>query len=550
MTDAAARRKGLSLRAKLIGAMVVVLAAAVGTNAYFSQRTLEHLAESENEARRADGEAAMDRLAVTIVRNIASLGPAIASADFDLLRELIDSAAETNPNVAYIVLFDEATGKVLAESEGSKPSGLDDAVRTRLMAEPRTTDIVRVRDASSSSLLLFGANVRSGDQVIAQLRLAVSTSALEADLKASIARARADARASARRQLVIAGVILLIGILIGAWQGLRISRPLRALSIQAEHIAGGDFDQRVHLKSRDELGQLADSFNTMAESLGNVLQEMAGKQALEREVELAHSIQEMMSPPPELFTLGDFSLTGRCVMAAQCGGDWWTYRQLSGGRLLVVVGDVTGHGLPAAMIAATARGVVEAIAMIDEESLSPPIMLEAIDRAIRDVNRQQLLMTCFSLVLDPVDGTIRFANAGHNFPYVLRADDEGRYKQLAVLAVRGNPLGNPNPCINAGERALQPGDVVVLTTDGLTDRIGDGGERFGDKRFRKVLKSHRQEPDGEGVMSLRDEIVGEVNTFGGAVPIDDDMTLVICEYRGDEAGAERPPIASTSGASG
>jgi phosphoserine phosphatase RsbU/P len=309
---------------------------------------------------------------------------------------------------------------------------------------------------------------------------------------------------------------------------MRIVRPLRELSAQARHIAGGDFGRRVELRSRDEVGELSDSFNIMAESLGRLVDEVTRKAGLEREVELARSIQGLMTPPPDVMTLGAFKLTGRCEMASACGGDWWSYRELSDGRLLVVLGDVTGHGMPSAMIAATGRGAVEALAMVDHDGLSPRLVLEAIDSAIRDVGGRRLLMTCFALVVSP-GGQVAYANAGHTFPYVMgRA---GGAPELSVLPVRSNPLGSSNPLIATGEHALRPGDFMILTSDGLTDRVSESGTRFGDKRLRRTLLDQVGK-DGADIASLCDRIVAEVNQFGGRQPVDDDITLVVVQYTG------------------
>jgi HAMP domain-containing protein len=116
-----------------------------------------------------------------------------------------------------------------------------------------------------------------------------------------------DARAESRRrgqelrnrQLLIAGAVLLVGILLAAFEGIRIARPLRALAAQAGAVAAGDFERRVDARGRDEVGQVAASFNSMAHSLGDLLRKMAEKASLEREL-AARSIQELMSPPPSL----------------------------------------------------------------------------------------------------------------------------------------------------------------------------------------------------------------------------------------------------------
>jgi sigma-B regulation protein RsbU (phosphoserine phosphatase) len=533
-----ASKRGLSVGTKLTAATVVLLAAALGGSAFYSYRTLQAQAASAAEAQRRAGEAAMRRQSQLLVRNIASAsGVLLAGGDFQSLKEQVASTLSENPNIAWLVVSYEqgGTSQVVAASElAPYPEGkpLDDALAGELRAQPRSSRIIE-RAGDDPYLAIVGANVLvdlpDGERAVGQVRLAQSRRELEEALSAQLAEARGEARASARRQLIAAGVILLLGILLGTYQGLRITRPLQALNAQAGAIAAGDFDRRVEVPGNDEIGQLAASFNSMAESLGTVLDEMAAKASLERELELARSVQELMSPPPSLHRPGRFRIAGKCELAESCGGDWWSYRLLSDDRLLLVVGDVTGHGMPAAMIAATARGAVEALNRRDEDQLTPLEVLEAIDRAVRDVGKQELLMTCFALIIDPGAGLVRFANAGHCFPYVLRPDDDGRLAKPGVLAVRGNPLGNETKVLREGERELAPGDVLVLTTDGLTDRISGGGERFGERRLRELMVSYPMGSDGDKVLALRDAIVSEVDGFAAGQPADDDLTLVVCQ---------------------
>jgi phosphoserine phosphatase RsbU/P len=359
----------------------------------------------------------------------------------------------------------------------------------------------------------------------------VSTAELEAELAQGIAEGRAQAGQARRETLLIAGIILLVGILLGGLQGLRIARPLRALSRQAHRIAEGDLAQRVDVSGRDEVGRLAQDFNFMADRLGALLMETASKASLEKEMSLARSVQESMNPSRQMIEVGPCRVVGSCEPAHDCGGDWWTLRRLSGDRLLVVVGDVTGHGIPSAMIAASARGAVEALATVDESLLAPELVLRAIDSAIKGVGTQQLLMTCFAALIDPAHGTVEYSNAGHNFPYLLGTEG-GRVREINVLALRGSPLGNiPGEFVlQSGRRQLSPGDVFVFFTDGVIDRVDGDGNRFGDRRLRNMLATRNFGRHGEGLAALRDDILAEVASFSRGAPADDDITLVLCQY--------------------
>jgi serine phosphatase RsbU (regulator of sigma subunit) len=526
---------------KLTVATVALVAVAVGGSAFYSLRSIDDLSTADAETRRRDGKQAIESRTVLLVQNIAlSSTGLLAGGETTVLESQAKRTLAANQDIEWLVISDH-NGRVVyasprAPTEQSKPVDPRDPMVRQLARAPTSTKVVKLPAPDDQRQLTFGVNlVTRGDAgaltFAGQLRLRLSTAKFEKALAASLAEARAKARSSARKQLVFAGILLVLGMLFGWWQGMRITRPLRALDRSTTAIASGEFDRRVEVTSGDELGHLAESFNTMAESLGRLVKEMAAKASLERELELARSVQELMSPPSDLVEIGPFALAGVCELAESCGGDWWTYRVLSDGRLLIVVGDVTGHGMPAAMIAATARGAVEALALGQESELTPPKVLAAIDRAIRDVGREQLLMTSFAVLLDPGRRVVDFANAGHCFPYLIRAEPSGRFGGLGVLAVRGNPLGSSNQCIRGGSRPWHPGDVVILTTDGMVDRVDSDGERFGEKRFRRLLIAHERDEDLGDAALLRDRIVEAVEDFGGDEPADDDMTLVVCSYR-------------------
>jgi sigma-B regulation protein RsbU (phosphoserine phosphatase) len=531
-----ARRAGLSLGTKLILGTVLLIAAAVASSAWYGLSTLSELARTTGDARRTDLEKAIQRESELLTRNAsASAASLLATSDYTRLEETARRLEKENPNVVWIALVEES-GSIAASSENApaKQGGRLDDELSKKLAGATVSAVESMPDPQNASVLLLGAPVfladSSGKDVrVGMVRLAFDKSAGEKAKAEAIAQGRARQKASAQRQLIFAAILLIVALLLGGWQAMRISRPLRALSEQARHIAGGDFGRRVAVDRSDEIGELGESFNTMAASLGQLVEEIGRKAGLEREMEVARSIQGLMTPPPEMVTVGDFRLMGRCEMASACGGDWWSYRQLPDGRLLLVVGDVTGHGMPSAMIAATGRGAVESLAFLDTGTITPALVLQAIDRAIRDVGGKRLLMTCFAMILGS-DGIVHYANAGHTFPYVM-CDIKGANPGLEVLPVRSNPLGSNRPHIAEGNYQLGNGDFMVLTSDGLTDRVSSQGTRFGEKRLRKTLVEEATRGTHD-VRALCERIVTEVNVFGGEQPVDDDITLVVVQYTG------------------
>ena len=217
--------------------------------------------------------------------------------------------------------------------------------------------------------------------------------------------------------------------------------------------------------------------------------------------------------------------------ASSCGGDWWMVRELSGDRVLVVIGDATGHGIHSAMIAATARGAVEALAVQNERQLTPEQVLRAIDSAIRNVGKHHVLMTAFATVIDTRIGTLHYANAGQNFPYIMRCDAERRLDDAHILATGGNPLGDEEiPVdIRSGVRELQPGDVFVCFTDGLVERRNEEGVLFGDRRLLRLLRTQSVDDD-QALIALGKLVERSVEDYDQAHDAEDDVTLVLCQY--------------------
>lgn len=534
-------RRRLSLGTKLTLGTALLIATAVASSAWYGLTSLDEYAHASGEARRKDLGEAFQREAELLTRNASATSASLlATSDYTRLEEISHNLAVENRNVVWIALV-EQSGTVAAASEKApvKQGGKIDDALAKTLETTASGKVEQVTDPANPSHLLLGTPVyipdSTGKEVrVGTVRLAFDMSPMERAQEEALAAGRARARESAERQLMFAGLLLAVGLLLALWQAMRISRPLLALSEQARHIAGGDLGRRVVIDRGDEVGQLGESFNRMSESLVFLVDEIGRKASLERELEVARSIQGLMTPPAEAVTLDAFSLIGRCEMASACGGDWWSYRQLSDGRLLLVVGDVTGHGMPSAMIAATGRGAVESLAFLNASAVTPELVLRAIDKAIRDVG-ERLLMTCFAMVMQP-NGVVEYANAGHTFPYII-ADTKGN-PMLEILPTRSNPLGSYRPHIAQGKYQLFNSDMIVLTSDGLTDRVSSEGTRFGDKRLRKTIMEEVARGT-TNVRGLSEHVVDQVNTFGGESPVDDDITLVIVQYTGNATGSRK-----------
>ncbi len=562
VTAARSKRVGLPISAKLIFATSLVVAVALAVTTFFGQRTMTQLAQSNADARRLSGERAIKRESDLMVKAVATAValPLASSTYSDIAPLLIDALQDDQQRgdrrLEWLLITD-AENVIVQSTPGAPTLATLGAVNQQLLAtapagQPASEDIVRALVASQTaqgSHWVYGTNVKVADRVVGTLRMGVSTAGLEAELAMSIAEAQARAQASRQRVWLLAIVVLLGGVALAFFQGVQLAKPIRALTKQAERIASGDLDQRVPTNRSDELGVLANSFNFMSDQLKALLAEQAQKVSLEKEMSLARMVQQSMLPSTALDAHGYMKVAGYCMPASSCGGDWWTYRKLSNGRMLFVLGDATGHGIHSAMIAATARGAVEGLSSIDERLLTPDQVLRAIDSAIRDVGDHNVLMTAFAALFDSNHGVLHYANAGQNFPYIVRLGENRLLEDASIIAAAGNPLGDRNIQveIRRGSKQLQPGDVFVCFSDGLVERANKAGKLFGDRRLRMALKGQAV-PDGPALVAVRDRVLAAVETYAEGVDADDDITFVLCQYDPPAAAGLYPAGGAIGGA--
>ncbi len=317
-------------------------------------------------------------------------------------------------------------------------------------------------------------------------------------------------------------LFVLIGAVLSIFQGLQISKPIKLLAWKADQIARGDLEARVEVTSTDEIGLLGENFNFMADQIVVLLHQTAEKAHMEKELEVARTIQDTLVPPNDPVDYGFLKFAGYFQPATQCGGDWWTYHELKDGKLLIVIGDVTGHGVPSAMITATAKAACDVARTVNDDDVSVTTVLEIMNDAIFQSAKRKFVMTCFASIVDPRTRTITYANAGHNFPYLYR--QTGKRGEFGSLMIRGNRLGDLKESkYEAKTTELLPGDLLIWYTDGIVECENAAGEEYGEKRFRASIRRGAALDPGE----LRDNAVTEAMNFYGEMPRKDDITLVI-----------------------
>src|SRR5918997_2669010 len=254
------------------------------------------------------------------------------------------------------------------------------------------------------------------------------------------------------------------------------------------------------------------STNSVGSFVEDLVQEMRQREHIERELQVARTIQQS-SLPKEVPQLEGWRITPIYQPAREVGGDFYDFLELEDGRLGIVVGDATGHGVPAALVMSTMCGMLRAVALSVD---SPGEVLARVNEALSARIPPSMFVTCFYAILEPKSGRLLYANAGHDLPYLRRGWG------TEELRARGMPLGlMPGMSYEEKEVMLGAGEAVLFYSDGLVEAHDPKGELFGFPRLQALIAEHAEEG------ALVDFLMEKLHSFTGeGWEQEDDITLV------------------------
>jgi len=302
---------------------------------------------------------------------------------------------------------------------------------------------------------------------------------------------------------------------------------VHALFAGTERVRQGDFTHKIAVRSEDQLGELALSFNSMTASIEDLLRQAAEKKRLEEELRIAHEIQMSLLPQGPLVMAG-LSVTALCVPAREVGGDYYDFLPLDDHRVGVLIADVSGKGTSAALYMAELKGLVLSLSEIHT---SPRTMLIALNRIIANHLDARSFITMTYAVVDLRARTMTYARAGHTpLIYVPGTCADGALRQVQILAPDGMVVGLKLDNGEMFERhlveetiALEAGDLYLLFTDGISEAMNNRDDLFGESRLGRLIETHAHLPSEE----LRERVLREIAAFVGDAPQHDDMTMIL-----------------------
>jgi sigma-B regulation protein RsbU (phosphoserine phosphatase) len=323
--------------------------------------------------------------------------------------------------------------------------------------------------------------------------------------------------------LIIQSVAFVIGVVLAR----SITGSVHELFEGTERVRAGDFTHKIAVHRRDQLGELAESFNSMTASIETLLHEREEKQRLEQELAIARQIQMSLLPQGPLHLPG-IIVSAHCEPAREVGGDYYDYLPLGPTRAGILIADVAGKGTSAALYMAELKGVVHSLS---RTAGSPRELLIEANRIIAPHLDDRSFITMTYAVVDSERRTFTYARAGHCPLVLVRAVTQpGDETRSAILAPSGMVLGLKLDDGSMFSRVLEEativlgsGDVIVLFTDGISEAMSADGDCYGESRLMQVTEA----ASGEGVDELRERILGDIQRFSEGAPQHDDMTMLV-----------------------
>jgi sigma-B regulation protein RsbU (phosphoserine phosphatase) len=299
-----------------------------------------------------------------------------------------------------------------------------------------------------------------------------------------------------------------------------LSNPFKEIVHVLQGIRNGRFENRVRVISNDEIGYTGDVVNEMTEGLKE-------RERMRQSLELAMEVQRSLLPQTNPITKG-FDIAGASIYCDETGGDYFDYLDIcekNEGKTAVVIGDVSGHGIPSALLMATGRAFLRLRSSLPGSISS--IVTDVNRQLTRDVTGSGQFMTLFFLELDSTTGRMRWIRAGHD-PAILYHPNDDTFEELLgeglVLGIDENWVYEENE-----KFGLKRGQILFLGTDGIWEAHNPQGDMFGKEAIRNII---RQEAKASAA-DIQEAILNALSSFQGDAEPEDDKTLVVIKVLED-----------------
>ena len=329
--------------------------------------------------------------------------------------------------------------------------------------------------------------------------------------------------------LLLAGVIVLT-VFYTRKMSDNITKPILKLRENVRGIADGNLTYNSEIKTGDEIEELSDTFEVMTEELKQYIENLskvtADKERIATELHVANQIQSSMLPCifPAYPDRSEFDIYASMSAAKEVGGDFYDFFMIDHNHLGIVIADVSGKGVPAALFMVITKTLIKNHLQLKKQ---PEEVFQIVNNQLCENNEAGMFVTAFMGILDLQSGKFTYVNAGHNPPCIMK------YGEEAVL-LKSEPgfvlAGIENIVYRQKEITLHKNDKILFYTDGVTEAMNQKEELFGVKRLLHVLNQAKY----ESPQSLLDFIKKDIDSFVDGAEQTDDITIMAVEYKGGE----------------
>ncbi len=310
-------------------------------------------------------------------------------------------------------------------------------------------------------------------------------------------------------------IFLIIGIFLTMLLARNLSIPFKEIVQTLRGVRNGRFDKKVQVTTNDEIGYTGDVINEMTEGLKE-------RERLQQSLDIAMEVQQNLLPgqDPEIEGL---DIAGTSIYCEETGGDYYDYLMTAeNGRkkICVVVGDVADHGIPSALLMTTARAFLRQRTSSSGEL--DQVVSDVNQQLCRDVEDSGRFMTLFICEIDRSNQIIHWVNAGHD-PAMIYDRESGRFEELTGNAL---PLGvSETAAYQKSDKALIPGQIIMIGTDGIWEAQNQQGDMFGKERFKNIIRENAGQP----AKNIIQAVIKTVDRFCHPLGKTDDVTLVVAK---------------------
>ena len=308
---------------------------------------------------------------------------------------------------------------------------------------------------------------------------------------------------------------------------------LQKINSTLSEITGGNLNVEVDVRSNAEFSSLSDDINSTVSTLKRYIAEAAAR--IDKELEYAKQIQ-LSALPSDFPDTESYGIYAQMIAAKEVGGDFYDFYALDKNTVLFLAADVSGKGIPAAMFMMTAKTIIKDLA---ERGFAVDEIFTLANEKLCESNESGMFVTAWMGKIDLSTGVLKFANAGHNPPVIVHADGACEYLKSRTGFVLAGMEGMR---YRSNEMTLRKGDRIFLYTDGVTEATNEQEALYGEDRLMSYIDKNK----GLQAEALLSGLKEDIDLFAGDAPQFDDITMLIFDYKKEEAGAMKEKVFSAS----